>query len=416
MDANQLLSPLVVEPGKGRKRVHSVSALHDTANVALWYDTRQLSHLPDSQCAEIIEQIISSGFNGVVFYLDNFSTFSKEFSASHFAHVLHLADVAQLEAAQAERLVSPTADAGNKLIISSANTQLLVQAAELGCATCYRAHVNNAESLCDSFRYGVRYDYVMVSFKDPTNIPLELVIAELHKESAHLLKEVGEDVDDAVIALGVLELGSDGIVASFTQPAQFDALRAKLDAVCHPAMKIQVGTVTETRHLGLGYRACIDTTHIFEPDEGILVGSTSTGGVLCCPEVFHLPYMELRPFRINAASVHSYVFHASDKTNYITELRAGSAITAVNAAGRTRQVYVGRVKTEIRPLILIAVSFDGGEQVNIVMQDDWHVRIFSDKAQPRHLTELKPGDRVLGYTTQPGRHVGVKVDEHIIEV
>jgi 3-dehydroquinate synthase class II len=126
--------------------------------------------------------------------------------------------------------------------------------------------------------------------------------------------------------------------------------------------------------------------------------------------------MELRPFRINAASMHSYVFHASDRTSYISELRAGSQITAVNATGRTRQIYVGRVKTEIRPLILIEVTFDDGERVNIVMQDDWHVRIFSDQALPRHVTELQPGDRVLGYTTQPGRHVGVKVDEHIIEV
>jgi len=118
---------------------------------------------------------------------------------------------------------------------------------------------------------------------------------------------------------------------------------------------------------------------------------------------------------INAAAVHSYVFHANDRTNYISELKAGSQVTAVSASGHCRQVYVGRVKTEIRPLLLIEVRFDDGHMVNIVMQDDWHVRIFSADARPCHITELRPGDKVLGFTTQPGRHVGVQVDEHIIE-
>jgi 3-dehydroquinate synthase II/3-amino-4-hydroxybenzoic acid synthase len=49
------------------------------------------------------------------------------------------------------------------------------------------------------------------------------------------------------------------------------------------------------------------------------------------------------------------------------------------------------------------------------MQDDWHVRIFSDDAKPLNITELRPGDKVLGHVAVPGRHVGIKVDEHIIE-
>jgi 3-amino-4-hydroxybenzoic acid synthase len=49
------------------------------------------------------------------------------------------------------------------------------------------------------------------------------------------------------------------------------------------------------------------------------------------------------------------------------------------------------------------------------MQDDWHVRIFSDTAQPLNISELRPGARVLGYVTEPGRHVGIKIKESIIE-
>lgn len=407
--------PYVCVPSKGCKRHQSISALHDTANIGLWYDTRALEKLTDVQRDEIIGKIIESGFNGVVLYPENWNAFADRFPSST-TRIVHFADGAEWQQAQTAGLIARTPEDEGKTIVSSADIRLLAHVAELGWPTCFRTHVDDARSLDDSFSHGVHHDCVMVSFKDPTNIPLELVIAELHKHSVRLLKEVGVDVDDAVIALGVLELGSDGVVAGFTEAAQFDAFIAKLDAIRNRSMRIQAGMVTATRHLGLGYRACIDTTHMFEPDEGLLVGSTSTGGLLCCPEVFYLPYMELRPFRINAASMHSYVFHASDRTSYISELRAGSQITAVNATGRTRQIYVGRVKTEIRPLILIEVTFDDGERVNIVMQDDWHVRIFSDQALPRHVTELQPGDRVLGYTTQPGRHVGVKVDEHIIEV
>ena len=49
------------------------------------------------------------------------------------------------------------------------------------------------------------------------------------------------------------------------------------------------------------------------------------------------------------------------------------------------------------------------------MQDDWHVRIFSAAGQPLNITELEPGDTVLGHVARPGRHVGLPVDETIRE-
>ena len=63
------------------------------------------------------------------------------------------------------------------------------------------------------------------------------------------------------------------------------------------------GQIVSTRPIGMGYRSCIDLVTLFAPTEGMLVGSTSQGGILCCPEVFHLPYMDLRPFRVNAGTV-----------------------------------------------------------------------------------------------------------------
>jgi 3-amino-4-hydroxybenzoic acid synthase len=113
--------------------------------------------------------------------------------------------------------------------------------------------------------------------------------------------------------------------------------------------------------------------------------------------------------------VHSYVYNYNNRTDYMSELRAGASIMLVDHTGKTRRSSVGRMKTEVRPLRLIEVEFASGERVNSIMQDDWHVRIFSDEAKPLNITALRPGDKVLGHLAQPGRHVGIKVDEHIIE-
>lgn len=169
------------------------------------------------------------------------------------------------------------------------------------------------------------------------------VISSTSKTVLILVREAGYKtslrtcVEDAVIALGVLEMGSDGVLVGFITMEQFDRFAQKIDAQATSKIDIQVGVVDRITHLGLGYRSCIDTTYIFNPDEDILVGSTSTGGILCCPEVFYLPYMELRPFRINAASIHSYIFQSNNRTSYISELRAGSQLTTVNTRGEPRR-------------------------------------------------------------------------------
>ena len=51
----------------------------------------------------------------------------------------------------------------------------------------------------------------------------------------------------------------------------------------------------------------------------------------------------------------------------------------------------------------------------MIMQDDWHVRVYSPQGDPRNITELQPGEAVLGHIASPGRHVGLPVDETIEE-
>ena len=243
------------------------------------------------------------------------------------------------------------------------------------------------------------------------------MIASLQATHTVLIKEINSatDVDDAIVTLGVMEVGADGVMFSPRSHEVLGEFVSRLGRLDRSQVKLEVATLVRSLPVGMGYRSCIDTATLFSPTEGILVGSTSQGGLLCCPEVFFLPYMELRPFRVNAGAVHSYVYNFGNRTDYMSELRAGSPVMLVERDGTTRRASVGRMKTEIRPLRLIEAEFQSGERVNVLMQDDWHVRIFSDEAKPLNITALKPGDKVLGHLARPGRHVGIKVDEHIIE-
>jgi 3-amino-4-hydroxybenzoic acid synthase len=160
---------------------------------------------------------------------------------------------------------------------------------------------------------------------------------------------------------------------------------------------------------------CIDTCTHFEEDEGMLVGSYAHGFILCCSETHPLPYMPTRPFRINAGALHSYVLGQDNRTNYLSELKAGSAALAVRADGRTRRVVVGRSKLESRPLLGIKASSEDGVEVNLIVQDDWHVRVLGPGGTVLNVTELKPGEELLGYVATDKRHVGWPVGEFCVE-
>jgi len=375
----------------------------------VWFDTAGLSSPADRE--RILERVVNVAYTGVVLYPDNMAALAPVVPA-RMLKVLHAENPEDL--ARLASLPGGEAD----VVVASPHLEVLDKAAQMGLATCYRAYVDDGASLHESIREGHRYGYLMVRFRDPTNIPLELVIATLQATRTVLIKEISTptDVDDAIVTLGVMEVGADGVMFSPRSHDVLDDLLARLGRLEErAALELQVATLVKSTPIGMGVRSCIDTTALFSPTEGMLVGSTSQGALLCCAEVFFLPYMELRPFRVNAGAIHSYVYNFGNRTDYMSELRAGSPAMIVDSTGATRRTSVGRMKTEVRPLRLIEAELPGGERVNVIMQDDWHVRIFSADAKPLNITELKPGDRLLGHLTAPGRHVGIKVDEHILE-
>ncbi|NEC84797.1 3-dehydroquinate synthase II family protein [Streptomyces sp. SID12501] len=256
--------------------------------------------------------------------------------------------------------------------------------------------------------------YTVIHFADPTKIPLEIVLAAAESAEGKLVTVVG-GLEEAAIVFDVLERGSDGILFTPRSADEVFALARLLEATT-PQLELSTLTVESIRHVGLGDRVCVDTCSHFEEDEGILVGSYSSGFVLCCSETHPLPYMPTRPFRVNAGALHSYTLGPDNRTSYLSEVGSGSALLAVGADGRTRRVVVGRAKLESRPLLEIRTHAEDGRLVSLTVQDDWHVRVLGPGGKVLNVTELQTGDELLGYLAADKRHVGLPIGEFCKEV
>jgi 3-dehydroquinate synthase II len=152
-----------------------------------------------------------------------------------------------------------------------------------------------------------------------------------------------------------------------------------------------------------------------QPGEGLLVGSQSAGLFLVEAEVNENPYVASRPFRVNAGSCSMYTLGNLQTTRYLQEFKAGDEVILVNREGKTRKANVGRIKIEIRPLILVEAEVDG-KTIKTILQNAETIRVVTPKAS-KPVTDLKPGDEVMVHlAARGGRHFGISVpDETVIE-
>lgn len=273
--------------------------------------------------------------------------------------------------------------------------------------------ISDAPSLVAAVEACEAHPVVLVSLTDETNIPLELVLAKAQPFGTRVIKLI-RDAEDGVISSSVMESGVAGV--AIRHPGHLVQLLQHLDRLsAREPFELQSIDVGRVGHIGHGFRACIDTVELLGEQEGMVVGSTSAGGLLVCPEVYPMPYMDLRPFRVNAGAIHSYVWAPEGKTRYVSELRAGESVAVTSVDGVSRAVVIGRIKIEVRPLRLIEGESPRGP-VNIIVQDDWHVRVFDDAGAPRNVSSVAPGDRLLYHPGTHARHVGLPIDEFIVEV
>ncbi|HUU50145.1 MAG TPA: 3-dehydroquinate synthase II [Nitrospinota bacterium] len=240
-------------------------------------------------------------------------------------------------------------------------------------------------------------------------IPLEDLIASNPENVYCYVKNSKE----AEIALNILEKGVAGVVL---KTRNINELKKVSKVVFQTSEKINLikAKIVEIKQLGLADRVCIDTTTNMGKGAGMLVGDTSSGYLLVHSESLQTPYCEPRPFRVNASAVHAYLKLPDNKTKYLTDLETGDELLIVNHDGTTYTTNLGRAKIEKRPMILIKAEYENSP-ISLIMQNAETIRLTKPGGKAVSVVNLKPGDEVLGYVEEAGRHFGQKIEESITE-
>lgn len=240
-------------------------------------------------------------------------------------------------------------------------------------------------------------------------IPVENILAQ----GTGLGLEVAS-LDEALLAVGILERGVDFVVVL---PEGIAALKAIVSNIklSQGDIAMETATVTAIENGGLGHRVCVDTTSMLHTGQGMLVGNSSAFTFLVHAETESNPYVAARPFRINAGAVHAYAVLPGDTTCYLEELSAGREVMVVDADGTTSLATVGRVKVEVRPMLLIAAKTATGVEGRIFLQNAETIRVVRPDGTPVSVVTLKEGDEILVRTDQAGRHFGMRISEDIKE-
>jgi len=245
-------------------------------------------------------------------------------------------------------------------------------------------------------------------------IPVENILAQgqgLGVEAASL--------DQAMLAAGILERGVDFVVALPEAAPQLKDMVREIK-LSQGRLDLAPATITAIEHAGLGHRVCVDTLSVLKRGQGMMVGNSSAFTFLVHAETESNPYVAARPFRVNAGAVHAYAQLAGDKTCYLDELAAGSQVLVVDAQGATTLATVGRVKVEVRPMLLIRAAFEGaggekGPEGAIFLQNAETIRLVKPDGTPVSVVTLKEGDKVLCRADVAGRHFGMRISEEIKE-
>ena len=243
-------------------------------------------------------------------------------------------------------------------------------------------------------------------------IPVENLLAQ----SDEVCVEVA-NVAEAKLASGILERGVFGLVVPSSACSELKSIVKE----CKLAQKnenLLPGRITRIEQVGLGHRVCVDTMSLLHTGQGMLVGNSSAFTFLVHAETEHNEYVAARPFRINAGAVHAYLRLPGDKTCYLGELQAGREVLVVDHSGATTLATVGRVKIEVRPMLLIEAEVateDGCQRGTVFVQNAETIRLTAPDGKPLSVVGLSVGDTVLCRLDAAGRHFGMRVSEEIEE-
>ena len=244
-------------------------------------------------------------------------------------------------------------------------------------------------------------------------IPVENLLAQ----SDSVLAEAAT-LDEARLAAGILERGVAGIVVSREAVADLKTIVSQCK-LAQGHEELLPAVITRVESVGLGHRVCADTLSILRKGQGMLVGNSSAFTFLVHAETERNEYVAARPFRVNAGAVHAYVRLPGDKTTYLGEFKAGQEVLIVDANGETSLATLGRVKIEVRPMLLVEAQVtteDGVKTGAVFLQNAETIRLTTPGGEPVSVVSLKPGDTVLCRLDEAGRLFGMRIREDIREI
>jgi 3-dehydroquinate synthase II len=249
---------------------------------------------------------------------------------------------------------------------------------------------------------------VVVRGGDWMIIPIENLLSRTN----NLFIEIN-DLKEGETALSILERGVDGVVIDNPDP---NAVRQIIHILKRRNKRIELfrAKVKRIEPLGMGDRVCIDTCSSMALGEGMLIGNSSQALFLVHSESVENPFVNTRPFRVNAGPVHAYVHMADGQTKYLSELKSGDQVLVVDFKGANYPAVVGRAKVEKRPLVLVEAE-ENGQTVSTILQNAETIRLTAPSGEAVSLVDLKEGSEVLVYREGSARHFGVKIDETLVE-
>jgi len=257
-----------------------------------------------------------------------------------------------------------------------------------------------------------RTDNVLIEAKDWKVIPLENLIADFQGSSTKLLATAATP-EEAKLFLETLEVGVAGVAIEPSSPSKLKAFHV-IHSDQLPKIELTKAVVSRIAPAGVGDRVCLDTCSLLKVGEGMLIGSQSACLFLVSSESMESEYVASRPFRVNAGAVHAYAMTPTGKTHYLSEVKSGDEVLAIDSEGRCRTVVVGRSKIERRPLLLLEVKI-GERRFTTILQNAETIRLCTPTG-PVSISDLKVGQEVLVRLEEGGRHFGQAISETITEL
>ena len=266
------------------------------------------------------------------------------------------------------------------------------------------------ENVLTSAKKGL--DFVVIEVKDWKIIPLENIIAKLHKVHTKIFA-LARSPKEARKMFSILEVGVDGVIFS---TSSINEVRETLVYLGTRSFELKNAKIIDIMEVGDGERVCVDTASMLHKGEGMLIGNRSNFMFLVHNESVGSSFTSPRPFRVNAGAVHCYTLSPDGTTKYLSEIETGTEVLVLDSKGKARRVTVGRSKIERRPMLMIKAKA-GNEIGGIIAQDAETIRFVKPNGRLVSVTHLKKGDTVLVHSeTATGRHFGMEVsDEYILE-